>query len=86
MKRIMYYTMNSWNLSKAPAYNLKVYNVIPKKYQDKVYDLMEIDGFYDGINALIGDFDSEWDYKWQAGFNGRSGGYLVLYRGLKKSR
>ena len=27
LKRIRYDTMNSWNLSQAPAYNLKVYNV-----------------------------------------------------------
>lgn len=81
MKRIRYYTMNSWNLSKSMAYNLKVYNVIPKEYQDRVYELMVIDGFYDDINMLISDFDNTFNHEWQAGFNGRSGGYLVLYKG-----
>jgi len=84
LKRIRYYTMNSWNQSKSLAYNLKVYNVIPEKYQNKVYELMEVDGFYDDINELISDFDYSFDFEWQAGFNGRSGGYLVLYCGGKK--
>lgn len=79
LKRIRYYTMNSWNLSTSIAYNLKVYNVIDNELQNKVYELMDIDGFYDGINYLISDFDNEFNHIWQAGFNGRSGGYLVLY-------
>jgi hypothetical protein len=83
LKRTRYYTMNSWNLSTSLAYNLKVYNVIPDKYLDRVYELMEIEGFYDDINFLIGNFDESFNYEWQAGFNGRSGGYLVLYRGGK---
>lgn len=73
--------MNSWNGLTAPAYNLKIYNVIPNKYQDKVYELMQYDGFYDTINDLINDFSLEHNHEWQAGFNGRSGGYLVLYSG-----
>ena len=82
LKRMRYYTMNSWNLSESMAYNLKVYNVIDKKLQDKVYELMDVPYFYeDYINPLIHDFDSEHNYEWQAGFNGRSGGYLVLYKG-----
>jgi len=75
--------MSSWNLSKAPAYNLKVYNVINRDLRGKVYELMDTENFYDNINFLISDFDRDNDYIWQAGFNGRSGGYLVLYRGGK---
>jgi len=81
LKRIKYWTMNSWNRSTAPAYNLKVYNVIDSKLQDKVFELMECVDFYDDINYLMHDFGLQFDYKWQVGFNGRSGGYLVLYRG-----
>lgn len=84
LKRIRYYTMNSWNLSTAPAYNLKIYNVIDRSLQDRVYELMEAEGFYDSGNELIAEFDRENDYRYQAGFNGRSGGYLVLYQGGKK--
>ena len=86
LKRMRYNTMNSWNRSTAPAYNLKVHNVVDSKLQDKVYELMECEGFYDEINDMIADFDRENDYSWQAGFNGRSGGYLVLYRGGKKTK
>lgn len=88
LKRIRYYTMNSWNLSKSLAYNLKVYNVIDRKLQSKVYDLLSVDEVYqDYINPLIYEFDRKYSYEWQAGFNGRSGGYLVLYRGgIKEGR
>lgn len=72
--------MNYWNLLKAPAYNLKVYNVIPQKYRQKVYELMEAEDFYYPINELINSFDYDHKYLYQAGFNGRSGGYLVLYK------
>ncbi len=88
LKRIRYYTMNSWNLSKSLAYNLKVYNVIDQKLQSKVYDLLSVDEVYqDYINPLIYEFDRKYNYEWQAKFNGRSGGYLVLYRGgIKEGR
>ena len=76
--------MNSWNRSESLAYNLKVYNVVDEDLQDKVYEMMNVDSFYDEINWLIHDFDYDHDYEWQAGFNGRSGGYLVLYRGGKR--
>ena len=45
---------------------------------------MEAEDFYCfAINSLITSFDRKHDYLWQAGFNGRSGGYLVLYKGGK---
>lgn len=82
LKRIRYYTMNSWNLSQSLAYNLKIYNVIDHDLQDACYELLDVEDFYDlYINPLIHDFDYLNDYEWQAGFNGRSGGYLVLYKG-----
>jgi len=81
LKRIRYHTMNSWNNSTAPAYNLKVRNVVNNNLQDKVYELLEVDELWQEINELIREFDKDNDYAWQAGFNGRSGGYLVLYVG-----
>jgi hypothetical protein len=75
--------MNSWNRSTAPAYNLKVYNVIDNDLQDKVFEIMECENFYDKIDHLIQEFDEENNHKYQAGFNGKSGGYLVLYIGGK---
>ena len=82
LKRTRYYTMNSWNLSESLAYNLKIYNVIDDELQDACYDLLDVDYFYeDYINPLIQDFEEKYNHEWQAGFNGRSGGYLVLYTG-----
>lgn len=86
LELIKYFTMNSWNKSTAPAYNLKVYNVIPSNLRNKVYELMECEDFYFYINDLINDFSINNDYIWQAGFNGRSGGYLVLYKGGVKDK
>ena len=81
LKLIRYNTMNSWNNSTAPAFNLKVYNVIPIELQNKVYEIQETDEYWEEVNNLIFDFQNKHNYTWQAGFNGRSGGYLVLYQG-----
>lgn len=82
LQRTRYYTMNSWNRSESLAYNLKIYNVINRELRDACYDLLSVDYFYeDYINPLIEEFEDKYDAEWQAGFNGRSGGYLVLYKG-----
>lgn len=80
-KRIRYWTMNSWNLSKSLAYNMKIYKIFPGKYQNDIYALMDKPDAYSGVNRLISAFEHKYNYRWQAGFNGRSGGYLVLYSG-----
>lgn len=80
-----YNTMNSWNASTSYANNLKIHKLgLEPKIADKLYEMMYVDGFYDAINDLIDDFAKKHDYLWQAGFNGRSGGYLVLYMGGKE--
>ena len=35
----------------------------------------------DEINQMLWDWDESNNFSWQVGFNGRSGGYLVLYQG-----
>ncbi len=81
-----YWTMSSWNQSKSYANDMKVYKCIPGQFQDKVLDLMEVEGFYEPINYLIEEFNESHNHLWQAGFNGRSDGYLVLYRGFCESK
>lgn len=77
-----YNTMNSWNNSTSFANNMKIYNLgIDKDIEDKLHELLFDDcesdlSFY--INSLIEDFEEKTGYS--AGFNGRSGGYLVLYQ------
>ena len=60
---------------------MKIYNIFPMKYQNAVYALMDEPDAYSTVNCLISAFTHKYNYKWQAGFNGRSGGYLVLYSG-----
>lgn len=80
-KRIKYPTMNSWNNEYGIAYNMKIYNVIKKELRDKAYKIYDDDNLarqvYSDIEFLIKEFKE--NTGWDAGFNGRSGGYLVLY-------
>jgi hypothetical protein len=76
--------MNSWNNSQAPAFNLKIYNVITKDLQGKAYELLDSEEYHARIGGLISDFELEHDFAWQAAFNGRSSGYLVIYKGGRK--
>lgn len=76
-----YDTMSSWNLSTSWANNLKIHKVIPNSLQDKVFELMETDEYSYEIRDAIACYDSEHLHELQAGFNGRSGGYLVMYQG-----
>lgn len=80
-----YNTMNSWNCSTSYACNLKVYNLgLEHDLEMRLYDLISLDEFFDPINELCNEFAEEHDYLWQVGFNGRSGGYLVLYQGARE--
>ena len=81
-----YDTMNSWNQATSWANNMKIYNCIPREYQDKVFEMLETNEFYESFNDLIYDYDSEHGHLLQAGFNGRSGGYLVMYEGHVKHK
>lgn len=76
-----YDTMNSWNASTSYANKVKVYSVIPNELENKVYEMMDSEDFYDEINWILSDFDRAHNWEFQAGFNGRSGGYIVLYSG-----
>ena len=77
-----YHTMNSWNRSTSYACNLKVHTLgLEHDLVMRLFDLVNLPEFYERINDLCRDFDEAHDYLWQVGFNGRSGGYLVLYQG-----
>lgn len=80
-----YNTMNSWNNATSYACNMKIYNLgLEREIADKLYDLIQLNEFYEPINTLIYEFGAAHNFEWQAGFNGRSGGYLVLYKGERK--
>ena len=81
-----YNTMNSWNNSTSYACNLKVDRLgLEHGLVMKLYDLLGVPDFYEPINDLVHEFGTDHNYAWQAGFNGRSGGYLVLYQGALES-
>lgn len=69
-----YYTMNSWNMDKSIANNVKVYNI---GLDYKILEMLELDE-YMTLNLIIEDWEEE-HKGYNVGFNGRSGGYLVLY-------
>ncbi len=77
-----YNTMNSWNRSTSYANCIKIHRLeLPEKIMQKAWEMLECSEIYDVFNRLIRDWADAHDWEWQAGFNGRSSGYLVLYRG-----
>ena len=77
-----YNTANSWNQSTSYANNVKVCNLgFSDELEDRAYDLICEKGFNDLMNYqycdLIEQFEEDAD-GYIIGFNGRSGGYLVL--------
>ena len=73
----MYDTMNSWNGLKSIANNVKIYNLNLDGDAWNALRYLEDDNYLN-INMMIEDWEAEHpDYT--VGFNGRSGGYLVLY-------
>jgi len=76
-----YHTMNSWNNSTSYANNVKIYRIVPTQLLDRAYDLLDQEEVFDHISVLLDEWAEKQHYKWKVGFNGRSGGYLVLYQG-----
>lgn len=72
-----YFTMNSWNLGKSIANNVKLYNLGLSGDWAVAYNLLN-SGEYDTINWMIADWRRKYP-GYEVYFNGRSGGYLVLY-------
>jgi len=79
-----YSTLNPWNGVSSYAVNIKVSRLhLTHEQRLACYDLMQCAGAYEesGFNATLNWFDHRHNFRWQAGINGRSGGYAVLYQG-----
>lgn len=77
-----YDTMNSWNAATSYACNLKIHKLgLCHEIESKLYDMLQIQDFFDAQQELMDAFAEAHQYRWQVGMNGRSGGYLVLYEG-----
>ena len=72
-----YYTGNSWNLTRSIANNVKLYNLNLSGDWCTALKFLE-DEDYITIEDMIRDWESGHS-GYSVGFNGRSGGYLVLY-------
>lgn len=83
-----YYTLNSWNNLKSIANNVKLYNL--KLDGDwgtacsYLFDEYDIGNLQEEISDMIRDWEDEHP-GYGLGFNGRSGGYLVIYNHDKKN-
>lgn len=77
-----YPTMNSWNCATSYACNLKIHRLgLESEIESKLYDMLGTQEFYCLRQDALDLFNEMHNYRWQAAFNGRSGGYLVLYQG-----
>ena len=82
LNHFRYDTMRGWNRSTSYACNMKIYNLdLPEEVKDKLYEMLDCQEVYDRLSDLIDNLNAEHEFRWQAAFNGRSGGYLVLYQG-----
>ena len=82
-KHFRYHTMNSWNQSTSYANCIKLHQVDkPSDIDEETWwQMLEIADWHDILSDLLEDFARQYDFQWQAGINGRSGGYIVLYKG-----
>lgn len=72
-----YYTMSSWNRLQSITNNVKMYNLNLSGDIWKAYNALIAED-YVSVNSIICDWE-DMHPGYRVGFNGRSGGYLVLY-------
>ena len=78
-----YDTMNSWNRSTSYANTIKLYKIEKPRDidEDTFWEMLSITEWQNKLSDLLEEFGRAHDWRWQAGINGRSGGYVVLYQG-----
>ena len=77
-----YWTMNSWNRSTSYANCVKIYKLdLTPEQLENAWKMLDMPEVYDAIGDVMNEWSAAHDWRYQIGFNGRSGGYLVLYQG-----
>lgn len=77
-----YNTMNSRNKTTSYACNIDAHSLeLSNDITGRFHTFMQSGNFTAECNRLISEFNQTYGYVWQAGFNGHSDGYLVLYSG-----
>jgi len=80
-----YPTMAHFNRSTSYANHVKIsWLPLTHEQQMKAYDVIDCEDFWFPVNDLMREWSVERKHEWSAGFNGRSGGYIVLYKGGMK--
>jgi len=82
-KHFRYNTMNSWNRSTSYANCIKLHHVDkPEDIDNETWwEMLWVSQWQEKLSDLLEDFGRRHQWQWQAGINGRSGGYVVIYRG-----
>ena len=82
-KHYRYNTMNSWNRSTSYANSIKLHSIDKPADidSDTWWEMLGITDWHEKLSDLLEDFGRKHEWQWQAGINGRSGGYVVLYQG-----
>ena len=82
-KHFRYDLMNSWNRTTSYANNIKLYNIDkPDDIDNDIWhEMLWITQWQEKLGDLLEDFGRAHNWRWQAGINGRSGGYVVFYQG-----
>ncbi len=82
-KHFRYNTMNSWNQSTSYANSIKLHNVAKPDDidSDTWWEMIGVSEWQEKLSDLLEEFGEKYNWQWQAGINGRSGGYVVLYQG-----
>jgi len=83
IKHFRYHTMNSWNRSTSYANCIKLHQIDKPDdiNSDTWWEMLWITEWQEKLSGLLEDFSRKYNWQWQAGINGRSDGYVVLYRG-----
>jgi len=77
-----YNTMNSWNRSTSYANCVKIHKLgLTAEQMERAWEMCRMDTVQERISIALSNWGSSHGWRWQIGFNGRSGGYLVLYQG-----
>lgn len=77
-----YFTLHSWNGATSYANCVKVHRLgLTPAQLERAWDLLEMPEVFHAVRTGFHRWSEARDWQWSIGFNGRSSGYLVLYRG-----
>ncbi len=82
-----YHTMSSWNRSTSYAHCIKLHHLsLPNDILNTAYNMASNNEWQDRFGEIIYLFGLGQDDNWRVGTNGRSSGYIVLYKGIIENR